>query len=142
MNRDPCMDVAPVVPGASPAHGISRRRFLAATAAAGGGLLVGVCVPLAPGRAEAAGAAAFTPNAFIRIGADGTIVLTMPYVEMGQGTYTAIPMLIAEELEVAVLPLERVEHAGSESRPRATRTRSAGRGSRCGEPAPRPASCS
>jgi len=43
---------------------------------------------------------AFAPNAFIRIGRDGGIVLTMPYVEMGQGTYTSIPMLIAEELEV------------------------------------------
>ena len=42
------------------------------------------------------------PNAFVRIGTDGWIVLTMPYVEMGQGTYTAIPMLIAEELEVAL----------------------------------------
>jgi isoquinoline 1-oxidoreductase subunit beta len=42
---------------------------------------------------------AFTPNAFVRIGRDGRITLTMPYVEIGQGTYTAIPMLIAEELE-------------------------------------------
>ena len=40
------------------------------------------------------------PNAFIRIGGDGQVVLTMPYVEMGQGTYTSVPMLIAEELEV------------------------------------------
>lgn len=39
-------------------------------------------------------------NAFIAIGADDTITLTMPKVEMGQGTYTSIPMLIAEELEV------------------------------------------
>ena len=52
----------------------------------------------------------FAPNAFIRIGADGQIVLTMPYVEMGQGTYTSIPMLIAEELEVS-LKAVRVEHA-------------------------------
>src|SRR5262249_4544250 len=50
--------------------------------------------------AEAADADGFVPNAFIRIGGDGQIVLTMPYVEMGQGTYTSIPMLIAEELEV------------------------------------------
>ena len=45
-------------------------------------------------------AEAFVPNAFVRIGEDGKVVMTMPYVEMGQGTYTAIPMLIAEELEV------------------------------------------
>ena len=50
------------------------------------------------------------PNAFIRIGSDGQIVLTMPYVEMGQGTYTSIPMLIAEELEVDLKQV-RLEHA-------------------------------
>jgi isoquinoline 1-oxidoreductase beta subunit len=49
-----------------------------------------------------AGADGFEPNAFIRIGGDGQIVLTMPYVEMGQGTHTSIPMLIAEELEVGL----------------------------------------
>ena len=50
------------------------------------------------------------PNAFIRIERDGQIVLTMPYVEMGQGTYTSIPMLIAEELEVDLKQV-RLEHA-------------------------------
>jgi Molybdopterin-binding domain of aldehyde dehydrogenase len=43
-------------------------------------------------------------------GRDGQIVLTMPYVEMGQGTYTSIPMLIAEELEVDLKQV-RLEHA-------------------------------
>src|SRR4029077_3212569 len=52
----------------------------------------------------------FAPNAFIRIESDGQIVLTMPYVEMGQGTYTSIPMLIAEELEVDLKQV-RLEHA-------------------------------
>src|SRR5207302_5082797 len=52
----------------------------------------------------------FTPNAFIRIASDGEIILTMPYVEMGQGTYTSIPMLIAEELEVDLKQV-RLEHA-------------------------------
>src|SRR6185437_7519706 len=52
----------------------------------------------------------FTPNAFVRIERDGQIVLTMPYVEMGQGTYTSIPMLIAEELEVDLQQV-RLEHA-------------------------------
>jgi xanthine dehydrogenase iron-sulfur cluster and FAD-binding subunit A len=60
----------------------------------------GGCLPFANGKAEAARADSFTPNAVIRIGADGKIALTMPYVEMGQGTYTSIPMPIAEELEV------------------------------------------
>ncbi|HWZ72120.1 MAG TPA: xanthine dehydrogenase family protein molybdopterin-binding subunit [Casimicrobiaceae bacterium] len=93
-----------------PANGISRRRFLQAGAAAGGGLLLSLSLPFANGEAEAADADAFAPNAFIRIGRDGKIVLTMPYVEMGQGTYTSIPMLIAEELEVDLKQV-RLEHA-------------------------------
>jgi isoquinoline 1-oxidoreductase subunit beta len=67
-------------------------------------------LPFADGAAEAADAGGFAPNAFIRIDGDGQIVLTMPYVEMGQGDYTAIPMLIAEELEVSLKQV-RLEHA-------------------------------
>ena len=52
----------------------------------------------------------FAPNAFIRIDGDGQITLVMPYVEMGQGTYTSIPMLIAEELEVDLKQVQ-LEHA-------------------------------
>lgn len=85
---------------------LSRRGFLHVGAAAGGGLMLSLSLPLA---AQAAGDA-FVPNAFVRIGADGRVVLIMPYVEMGQGTYTAIPMLIAEELEVR-LDQVRLEHA-------------------------------
>jgi isoquinoline 1-oxidoreductase beta subunit len=44
--------------------------------------------------------AAFAPNAHIRIGRDGQVTLVISQVEMGQGTYTSISMLIAEELEV------------------------------------------
>jgi isoquinoline 1-oxidoreductase subunit beta len=87
---------------------LSRRSFLATSAAAGGGLVLSLSLPL--GSSEAANSESFTPNAFIRIGGDGQIVLTMPYVEMGQGTYTSIPMLIAEELEVG-LDKVRLEHA-------------------------------
>ena len=96
--------------GSPSATGLSRRRFLQAGAAAGGGLLLSLNLPFANGGAQAADAEAFTPNAFIRIGGDGQIVLTMPYVEMGQGTYTAIPMLIAEELEVDLKQVQ-LEHA-------------------------------
>jgi isoquinoline 1-oxidoreductase subunit beta len=92
------------------ASGLSRRGFLQAGAAMGGGLMLSLRLPVANGEAEAAGADGFAPNAFIRIGGDGQIVLTMPYVEMGQGTYTAIPMLIAEELEVDLKQV-RLEHA-------------------------------
>jgi isoquinoline 1-oxidoreductase subunit beta len=72
--------------------------------------MLSLSLPLATGEAEAAVDATFTPNAFIRIARDGQIVLTMPYVEMGQGTYTSIPMLIAEELEVDLQQV-RLEHA-------------------------------
>jgi isoquinoline 1-oxidoreductase subunit beta len=92
------------------ANGPSRRRLLQAGAAIGGGLLLSVNLPFPDGGAEAAGGDGFVPNAFIRIDRDGQIVLTMPYVEMGQGTYTSISMLIAEELEVD-LEQVRLEHA-------------------------------
>src|SRR5262245_16658867 len=88
----------------------SRRRFLQVGAGAGGGLMLSLNLPFASGEAEAGGAGGFAPNAFIRIESDGRIVLTMPYVEMGQGTYTSIPMLIAEELEVDLKQVQ-VEHA-------------------------------
>ncbi len=89
---------------------LSRRSFLQAGAVAGGGLLLSLNVPFAKGNANAAGADTFAPNAFVRIQKDGQVVLTMPYVEMGQGTYTSIPMLIAEELEVDLQQV-RLEHA-------------------------------
>jgi isoquinoline 1-oxidoreductase beta subunit len=89
---------------------LSRRKLLQAGAAAGGGLLLSLSLPFSNGVAEAADADGFAPNAFVRIGGDGRIVLTMPYVEMGQGTYTSIPMLIAEELEVDLKQVQ-VEHA-------------------------------
>ena len=89
---------------------LSRRRFLQAGAAVGGGLILSLRLPFASGPAEAAGVDDFVPNAFVRIQSDGQVVLTMPYVEMGQGTYTSIPMLIAEELEVGLSQV-RLEHA-------------------------------
>jgi isoquinoline 1-oxidoreductase beta subunit len=92
------------------AVGLSRRQLLQVAGATSGGLLLSLKLPLRNGQAEAADAGPFTPNAFIRIGSDGQIVLTMPYVEMGQGTYTSIPMLIAEELEVELKQV-RLEHA-------------------------------
>src|SRR5207253_1133104 len=52
----------------------------------------------------------FAPNAFIRIGTDGRVTMIMGQVEMGQGMYTAMPMLLAEELEVG-LDQVRLEHA-------------------------------
>jgi isoquinoline 1-oxidoreductase subunit beta len=92
------------VPDVRPANdaaaidGLSRRTFITATVATGGGLLLSLTVH---GQAEAErGATEFAPNAFVRIDRHGRVTLVMPQVEMGQGTYTSMPMLIAEELEV------------------------------------------
>src|SRR6266481_1086018 len=85
------------------AHTVSRRDFVVVLTATGGGLLLGCRVGDRSGTATAAAAApppAFAPNAFIRVGTDGRVTLVMNQVEMGQGTYTSMPMLIAEELEV------------------------------------------
>ena len=80
-----------------PVFKTSRRALLQVGAAVGGGLLVGF---LGPARAAAPGrASGFAPNAFIRIDPAGNVTLIMPQVEMGQGTYTSISMILAEELD-------------------------------------------
>lgn len=80
---------------------LSRRTVLQASAAAGGVLLVGFLAPLgaAAGKSGDEAAKGFAPNAFIRIAPNGQVTLVMPQVEMGQGTYTSISMILAEELD-------------------------------------------
>src|SRR5438445_7261574 len=91
---------------------LDRRGFLKAGAAALGRFLINLALPLAPRPAGAATPAShiFAPNAFIRIDRQGAVTLVMPMVEMGQGIYTAMAMLLAEELEVG-LDQVRLEHA-------------------------------
>jgi len=91
---------------------LDRRGFLKAGAAAVGGFVINLALPLAPRPAGAATPASpiFAPNAFIRIDRQGAVTLVMPMVEMGQGIYTAMAMLLAEELEVG-LDQVRLEHA-------------------------------
>ena len=91
-------------------HKVSRRAVLTAGLAAGGGMLLCVSLPSWLEAADAAETADFAPNAFIRIGRNGQVTLIMPQVEMGQGTYTSMPMLIAEELEVDLAQV-KLEHA-------------------------------
>lgn len=74
-----------------------RRDFLKLGAATGGGLVLGFRLPL-DGNALAA-AAPFVPNAFLRIGADDLVTVVVGKSEMGQGVYTALAMLAAEDLE-------------------------------------------
>jgi isoquinoline 1-oxidoreductase subunit beta len=103
MDLDQRLNVTKIDTGAVSENSLSRRTFLKVSAAAGGGLLLSFIFPRTILSRETAGATTaevFAPNAFIRIGRDGWVTLIMPYVEMGQGTYTSIPMLIAEELEV------------------------------------------
>ena len=91
---------------------VGRRNFLKASAAFGGGLILSVALPSVLGSASAqAGASSrFAPNAFIGIDRQGVVTLVMPVVEMGQGTYTSLAMLLAEELEVG-LDQVKLEHA-------------------------------
>jgi isoquinoline 1-oxidoreductase beta subunit len=86
---------------------MNRREFLKAGAAAGAGLTLGFYLPGAlgqmsgPGKTAgaAAAAASFSPNAFVRIGTDNTVTVLVKHLEMGQGTYTGLPTLVAEELD-------------------------------------------
>ena len=80
-----------------PLTDISRRDFLKTGAAAGGVLLLGVALPSS--RAQAAGTTSM-PNAWVKIGSDDSITILSARSEMGQGVYTALPTLVAEELEV------------------------------------------
>src|SRR5262245_39711549 len=75
---------------------LDRRAFLKVSALAGGGLLLSRFESVA----EAAGTAAFSPNPFIKIAADGAITIVSKNPEIGQGIKTSLPMLVAEELEV------------------------------------------
>ncbi|HEX9188939.1 MAG TPA: molybdopterin cofactor-binding domain-containing protein, partial [Vicinamibacteria bacterium] len=80
----------------TPPADASRREFLKAGAALGGGLVLGVALP---GRGATSPAASM-PNAWVRIGSDDSVTILCARSEMGQGVYTALPTLVAEELEV------------------------------------------
>lgn len=83
---------------------MDRRQFLTVSALAGGGMLIGMHVRLKEIDAAAplaASAADFAPNAFISISSSGAVSLIAPNSEMGQGVKTSLPMIVAEELDVA-----------------------------------------
>src|SRR2546422_11599337 len=76
---------------------ISRREFVQASA----GLVVSFYLPgrLVAGLATSPAAAPFAPNAWLRIGTDGIVTLTIDRSEMGQGSQTGLALILAEELE-------------------------------------------
>src|SRR5436190_11820889 len=80
---------------------LDRRTFLGVTAAATGGLLVSLYLDL-PALAQEGGrppAKVYPPDAFVHIRADGRILITVNRLEFGQGVQTALPMILAEELD-------------------------------------------
>src|SRR5438046_4845750 len=76
---------------------ISRREFVATSA----GLVISFYLPARPGAASGLAAAppSFVPNAWLRIGTDGIVTLTVDKSEMGQGAQTGLAMILAEELD-------------------------------------------
>ena len=92
------LDRAPRSAGAQQ-NGVSRRTFLTASAAVGGGFLLDFSIPaFATGEDSAAKSA--TLNAYIRIMPNGETFIVNKNPEVGQGIKTAFPMIVAEELDV------------------------------------------
>ena len=85
---------------------LERRDFLKISVAASGGLLIGFQFPRISALASAPSSSAlgtstnsFMPNAFVRIGTDERVTVIVNHSEMGQGVYTSLPMLLADELD-------------------------------------------
>lgn len=109
---------------------LDRRRFLVVSAGAGAGLTLGVLLPgcgreqQAPAHQAAAGpgkaggetveAGTFSPNAFVRIGNDNRVTVVVKHLEMGQGAWTGLATVVAEELDAAWTQV-RVEAAPADA---------------------------
>jgi isoquinoline 1-oxidoreductase beta subunit len=90
---------------------LSRRNFLKTGAVFGGGLLLSFTIPHANRLLTANAAEEFAPNAFLRIGTDNSITVILSHVEMGQGIWTTLPMILAEELDADWSTI-KVMHSG------------------------------
>jgi isoquinoline 1-oxidoreductase subunit beta len=88
--------------------GMNRREFVAAGVAAGAGLVVGFYLPHGAKSSQQL----FSPNAYLRITAENKITIVVARSEMGQGVRTALPMILAEELEADWKQIE-IEQAGA-----------------------------
>jgi isoquinoline 1-oxidoreductase beta subunit len=92
---------------------LSRRDFLKSTATLTAGLVVAFCLPLGTRRAWAQDAtkpAVIPPNAFVHIAPDNRVTILLKHSEMGQGVWTSLPMVLAEELDCDWANV-RAEHA-------------------------------
>src|SRR5713226_5496611 len=87
---------------------LSRREFLTAGVAAGAGLVIGFYLP----HGSSVGRNTFAPNAYLKITPDGKITVVVARSEMGQGVRTALPMILAEELEADWKQIS-IEQAGA-----------------------------
>ena len=113
MSQKSFMSASPSAPGSaeSTADNQGRRIFLKVMAVATGGLTLGIAGADATraatskatvgGRTTPASRPEFAPNAFLRIAADSSVTVIVKHLEMGQGTYTGLPTLVAEELDAA-----------------------------------------
>lgn len=90
---------APVA-GADKTAALSRRSFLKITGLAGGGLALGIAGVESAQAQGAAAKPATPPQAFLRIAPDNTVTVAVNRLEFGQGVHTALPMALAEELDV------------------------------------------
>src|ERR671912_1325381 len=90
---------------------------------AGAGLVLGVSLAPHAARAQSGAAAVlrpaapggpapFAPNAFVRVGADGTVTVLVKHIEFGQGPFTGLATLVAEEMDADWAQM-RAEHAPS-----------------------------
>ena len=87
---------------------LSRREFVGAGIAAGAGLVIGFYLP----HGNESGKKSFSPNAYLRIAPDNKVTIVVARSEMGQGVRTALPMILAEELEADWKQIE-IEQAGA-----------------------------
>lgn len=99
---------------------MNRRNFIKSGALLAGGLIISFKIPgankmAAMGEASATASAGrlFSPNAFLNIGTDNSITVLLSHVEMGQGIWTTLPMLLAEELDVDLKQII-VKHGGAD----------------------------
>jgi len=89
----------------------TRRNFLKVTSSVAGGLVIGFHLPQT---AEASTGGAIEINAWLTIDADNIVSIVTPQTEMGQGAFTSVPMMIAEELNI---PWENVRHVMASANP-------------------------